>query len=54
MVGLQVEPAFGFRRLLPQFHSTVADLARKGRSVLLIVDEEHIRSILEQAFHIDN
>jgi type II secretory pathway predicted ATPase ExeA len=42
MVGLQVEPAFGFRRLLPQFHSTVADLARKGRYVLLIVDEAHL------------
>ena len=42
MVALQVEPAFGFRRLLPQFHSTVADLARKGRYVLLIVDEAHL------------
>jgi type II secretory pathway predicted ATPase ExeA len=42
MVGLQVEPAFGFRRLLPQFHATVADLARKGRYVLLIVDEAHL------------
>jgi len=42
MVALQVEPAFGFRRLLPQFHATVADLARKGRYVLLIVDEAHL------------
>ena len=42
LVGLQVEPAFGFRRLLPQFHATVADLARKGRYVLLVVDEAHL------------
>jgi type II secretory pathway predicted ATPase ExeA len=42
LVGLQVEPAFGFRRLLPQFHATVTDLARKGRYVLLIVDEAHL------------
>ena len=42
LVGLQVEPAFGFRRLLPQFHATVTDLARKSRYVLLIVDEAHL------------
>ncbi|MEA3377539.1 MAG: AAA family ATPase [Chloroflexota bacterium] len=42
LVGLQVEPAFGFRRLLPQFHAAVADLARKGCYVLLIVDEAHL------------
>ena len=42
LLDLQTEPAFGFRRLLPQFHSVVADLARKGRYVLLIVDEAHL------------
>ena len=42
LVGLQTEPAFGFRRLLPQFHTIVSDLARKGRYVLLIVDEAHL------------
>ncbi len=42
LLALQTEPAFGFRRLLPQFHAAVADLARKGRYVLLIVDEAHL------------
>lgn len=42
LVGLHTEPAFGFRRLLPQFHTIVSDLARKGRYVLLIVDEAHL------------
>ena len=42
LIGLQAEPAFGFRRLLPQFHTTVNQLARKGRYVLLIVDEAHL------------
>lgn len=42
LLGLQAEPAFGFRRLLPQFHATVSQLARKGRYVLLIVDEAHL------------
>lgn len=42
LLALQVEPAFGFRRLLPQFHATVADLARKGRYILLIIDEGHL------------
>jgi type II secretory pathway predicted ATPase ExeA len=42
LLALQTEPAFGFRRLLPQFHTMVTDLARKGRYVLLIVDEAHL------------
>jgi len=29
-------------RLLPQLRSTLHDLARKGRYVLLIVDEAHL------------
>jgi len=28
--------------VLPQFHATVADLARKGRYILLIIDEGHL------------
>jgi len=42
LLALQVEPDFGFRRLLPQFHATVAELARKGRYILLIIDEGHL------------
>jgi type II secretory pathway predicted ATPase ExeA len=42
LLALQTEPEFGFRHLLPQFQTTVADLARKGRYVLLIVDEAHL------------
>lgn len=42
LLALQVEPAFGFIRLLPQLRSTLSDLARKGRYVLLIVDEAHL------------
>jgi type II secretory pathway predicted ATPase ExeA len=42
LLALQVEPAFGFIRLLPQLRSTLHDLARKGRYVLLIVDEAHL------------
>ena len=42
LLALQVEPAFGFMRLLPQLRSTLHDLARKGRYVLLIVDEAHL------------
>ena len=30
LLALQVEPAFGFARLLPQLHATLSDLARKG------------------------
>ena len=42
LLALQVEPAFGFMRLLPQLRATLASLARKGRCVLLIVDEAHL------------
>jgi general secretion pathway protein A len=42
LLALQVEPAFGFSRLLPQLRTTLHDLARKGRYVLLIVDEAHL------------
>ena len=42
LLALQVEPAFGFMRLLPQLRATLHDLARKGRYVLLIVDEAHL------------
>jgi type II secretory pathway predicted ATPase ExeA len=42
LLALQVEPAFGFSRLLPQLRTTLHDLARKGRVVLLIVDEAHL------------
>ncbi len=42
LLALQIEPAFGFMRLLPQLRSTLADLARKGRYVLLVVDEAHL------------
>ena len=42
LLALQVEPAFGFARLLPQLRITLHDLARKGRYVLLIVDEAHL------------
>ena len=42
LLALQVEPAFGFARLLPQLHATLSDLARKGRFVFLVVDEAHL------------
>jgi len=42
LLALQTEPAFGFARLLPQLRTTLSDLARKGRSVLLLVDEAHL------------
>jgi general secretion pathway protein A len=42
LLALQVEPAFGFMRLLPQLRTTLHGLARKGRYVLLIVDEAHL------------
>ena len=44
LLQLQTEPAFGFLRLLPQLHATLSDLARKGRYVLLVVDEAHLLS----------
>ena len=42
LLQLQTEPAFGFLRLLPQLRTTLSDLARKGRFVLLVVDESHL------------
>jgi len=42
LLALQVEPAFGFMRLLPQLRATLHEVARKGRYVLLIVDEAHL------------
>lgn len=42
LLALQTEPAFGFARLLPQLRASLSDLARKGRSVLLVVDEAHL------------
>ena len=41
LLALQVEPAYTFNRLLPQLRSTLSDLARQGRYLLLIVDEAH-------------
>jgi len=42
LLALQVEPAFGFMRLLPQLRTTLHSLAHKGRFVLLVVDEAHL------------
>ena len=42
LLALQTEPAFGFARLLPQLRTTLSELARKGRSVFLVVDEAHL------------
>lgn len=42
LLALQVEPAFYFTQLLPQLRATLRNLARKGRFVLLIVDEAHL------------
>jgi len=41
LLALQVQPAFSFNRLLPQLHTTLSDLARQGRYLLLILDEAH-------------
>jgi type II secretory pathway predicted ATPase ExeA len=42
LLALQTQPAFGFMRLLPQLRATLQDFARKGRYVLLVVDEAHL------------
>ena len=42
LLALQVEPAFGLSRLLPQLRTTLAEFARKGRHILLCVDEAHL------------
>jgi general secretion pathway protein A len=44
LLALQVEPAFNFIRLLSQLRHTLHNLARKGRYVLLIIDEAHLFS----------
>jgi type II secretory pathway predicted ATPase ExeA len=41
LLALQVEPAYSFNRLLPQLQTTLTDLARQGRYLLLILDEAH-------------
>jgi general secretion pathway protein A len=41
LLALQVEPAYSFNRLLPQLRTTLTDLARQGRYLLLILDEAH-------------
>jgi general secretion pathway protein A len=41
LLALQVQPAYSFNRLLPQLHTTLSDLARQGRYLLLILDEAH-------------
>lgn len=42
LLALQVEPAYGSMRLPPQLRATLHDLARKGRYVVLVVDEAHL------------
>ncbi len=42
LLALQVEPAYNFLQVQPQLQSTLADLARKGRYILLIIDEGHL------------
>lgn len=42
LLALQAEPAYNFLQLQPQLQSTLADLACKGRYVLLIIDEGHL------------
>jgi type II secretory pathway predicted ATPase ExeA len=42
LLALQVEPAFGFMRLLPQLQATLRDFDRKGRYVFFVVDEAHL------------
>jgi type II secretory pathway predicted ATPase ExeA len=42
LLGLQVQPAYSFGRMLPQLRDTLNDWARQGRCPLLIVDEAHL------------
>ena len=42
LLALQTEPAYAFSQLLPQLRSTLSNLTRKGRFVLLIIDEAHL------------
>jgi len=41
LLGLQVEPAFSFGKMLPQLRDTLNDAYRQGRCPLLIIDEAH-------------
>lgn len=41
LLGLQVEPAYSFGRMLPQLRDTLNQAYRQGRCPLLIVDEAH-------------
>jgi general secretion pathway protein A len=41
LLGLQVEPAYSFGKMLPQLRDTLNDAFRQGRCPLLIVDEAH-------------
>jgi type II secretory pathway predicted ATPase ExeA len=42
LLALQVKPAFYLFQTLPLLRTTLRDLSRKGRFVLLIVDEAHL------------
>jgi len=42
LLALQVEPAYNFLQVQPQLQATLADLSRKGRYVLLAIDEGHL------------
>ena len=42
LLALQVEPTYNFLQIQPQLQDALADLARKGRYVLLIIDEGHL------------
>jgi general secretion pathway protein A len=41
LLALKVQPAFSFGRLQAQLHDTLLDLTRKGRFLLLVLDEAH-------------
>ncbi len=42
LLGLQVEPAYSFGKMLPQLRDTLTDAYRQGRCPILIVDEAHL------------
>jgi type II secretory pathway predicted ATPase ExeA len=42
LLALKVPPPFSFGRLQAQLHDTLFDLSRKGRFLLLIIDEAHL------------
>jgi type II secretory pathway predicted ATPase ExeA len=41
LLGLQVQPAYSFGKMLPQLRDTLNDAYRQGRCPLLIIDEAH-------------